>query len=169
MVDQTLPALSYINEVYRTVRSIQLATYSLYGTTLSVAEFDAQIESEAERLDVALKNLSVVSQANLSALRAEWQKFQSAVRSERDIMAASSVDWDGARTALASLKTHAVAIEGQIKQIDSRTRSDAEENSSQMLSAMSTSTTVMVGSPFLFALVSVAAVFVSRNTIVLPI
>lgn len=169
VVEQTLPALSFINDVDRSIQTIQLATYSLYGTTLSLGAFDEQFGVEAKNLEAALKSLAGVTATDLRGLKTEWVKFQEAVESERDIMAASSVDWDAARSALANLKVHAIAMHKEIQQIDATIRSDAESNSGQMLSDMSTSTSVMVGSSVLIALVSIGAFFLSRNTIAVPI
>jgi predicted nucleic acid-binding Zn-ribbon protein len=73
----------------------------------------------------------------LKALDAEWGRLQAAVQSIRGIMAADSVDWGGARSALANLKTHAASVEAQIQKLNKQIRFAAEQNSQQMLPDMS--------------------------------
>ena len=169
VVKETLPALSYINDIDRAVRSIQLATFSLYGTTLSVSGFDQEVDEYSGALQNSKEALGALAKVNLQGLESEWERFQEAVQTTRNIMAAPSIDWDGARNSLANLKTHAASIEGEIGNLDKQIRFAAEENSSQMLSDMSTSTATIVGSSILIALVSVLAFILSKRTVVLPI
>lgn len=169
VVEQTLPALSYINEIDRSVRSIQLATFSLYGTTMSMQDFESEVKLQAETLERSKQALTRVVPIDLRGLTDQWGQFQKAVEHERKIMAAERVDWDAARVALAKLKNQASAVENEIHKLDQQVRSAAADNSQQMLADMSTSTVIIVGSSLLIALVSVAAFFLSKKTVVAPI
>ena len=70
VVERTLPALSYVSQIDHVVQSMQLATLSLYGTTLSLAEFDQLVAVSGEQLERSMAGLKGSAAVDLRPLTA---------------------------------------------------------------------------------------------------
>jgi len=169
-VEQTLPQLSAIEQVGSFVSRLEILAYSLYGTTTSVGDFDQQQSELKDQLEHALKTLNDgENKVMTGALTAALASLDNSLDSLRGIMAASSIDWDGARENLANLSANATKVVEELAVIKSSVSDGAAHSSQMIIDDMSGTVKLIAMLVTGIAAVAIVAYVLARKQIAAPI
>jgi methyl-accepting chemotaxis protein len=165
-IDTTIPQLAALEQLGGAINRLEISAFSLYGTTTSLQEFDESRNDQQLRID---QQFQLVSQLPLNKLKASLQSLNDSLDALRRVMAAGSVDWDGARDELGRLSNYANQAHVELGVINEAV-ADSAETSSRIISQELSSSVVWV-----IALVAVIigfalfAYYLSRRQVAIPI
>jgi methyl-accepting chemotaxis protein len=163
-IEQTLPELSALQTINGLISLQEVSAFSLYGTTINSTRFDQQRSDYQQKIQQALgtnipterleKNLSIY-QKDLDRLRA--------------VMTSQPVDWDQARTDLATLSQHAAELRQLIAEIRTEVSNKASHSSKMILDDMSGTLQLLIAMIVGVSVVAIFAFWLSRQQIAKPI
>jgi methyl-accepting chemotaxis protein len=167
-VEQTLPQLGHLQTLAQTVKELEIAAYSLYGTTTDSAAFNRSYQAGIDNIESTIQSLRS-SELKLDALYSQQQQLDSALQDINRIMSAGSVDWDAARNSLASLSGKAGDISRELRRLTSNVEQKSQASSKMMIDALSDTAlliTLMIG---IIIVVAVIAYVLARRQVAAPI
>lgn len=166
-IDDTLPQLSALEQVGTGINRLEISAFSLYGTTVDVDTFDAQRRRHSDSIKQQLTALD--SQLPTTELNKTLQQLHTGLDQLRTIMAASSVDWDSARTELVSLSSNADNAFQLLQNIQKQVQQSAAHSSQEIEQELAGSLTLVIVLVSVIALFAVIAFSLSRQQIAKPI
>ena len=169
-VGETLPELESIEKLSTAVNQLELAAYSLYGTTSSSEEFQQRRKHLESSTQTPLANLNNQQHSQrLSSLRTGFEALGTTLNRLQQTMGGESIDWDQARSLLNSLSSDSANITQQLAGLKSTVATNASASSEMIIADMSSATTTLLTLVSLIMAVTVAAVSYTRRLIVAPI
>lgn len=163
-VKQTLPELKIIEESTQALAKMELAAYSYYGTTIENDAFNTQINQAHGQLETMRESFP-----DQQVLQNESLAFEQRVNAVNDIMTASPVDWDAARSALGNLSEQRAKFSNVLNEINASTTAQAKANSSTIISSLENSTYILAGGLGGIILMACLAYVFSRRLVANPI
>ncbi|BFM17218.1 hypothetical protein R50073_34010 [Maricurvus nonylphenolicus] len=167
-VEQTLPQLGQLQSLAQTVKELEIAAYSLYGTTTDSAAFNRSYQAGMSNIQSTIQSLRSSGLA-LDALNSQQQQLDSALQDINRIMSAGSVDWDAARDSLASLSGKAGDINKELRRLTANVEQKSQASSKMMIDDLSGAAlliTLMIG---IIIVVAVIAYVLARRQVAAPI
>ncbi len=166
-VDSTLPQLAQTERVQGALKELEIAAFSLYGTTTNTRQFENQRKDINETLNRELQRLSAKPEGR--ALNGDIEQVNNSLDSLFSIMDAESIDWDGAREELGRLSKACADVQTTLDRIKNTISSEASKSSDQILKDLSSSQMLVLILVFVIALVSVLAYVFARRQVSEPI
>jgi len=167
-VDVTLPELAALQDLSSAAQSLQLAAFSLYGTTSTAEEFDQSYQTQQGVIKSSIRGLAQAD-VRLPELRRELDELNRVLGQVRDTMAVKPVDWDAARRQLASLSAKTQSLAQSLTRNTRSVEASASANSEMIVEDLGGVLELI----FLLIAVTVAvaglAYFYSRSRIAQPI
>lgn len=162
----TLPVLAQLDLLLSNSKELELAGYSLYGTTLDSRNFKEKQQQLELKLQQANQDLS--HQLKLS-LDTELSAFHGALNSLSTVMAQSAVDWDLARVRLADLSQSSAVLANRLGELRLAVAAEASNDSMAIARQLSLSFVVIVSLISVLVLVSAGAFVLAQHQIATPI
>lgn len=163
---QTLPALKLINRLQDSSRQMVLLGFSLYGTTLSAADFLPAQRQLSQDLQQQHNDLSGLMPGKSLP---DMAKLDDAVNRLYQVMNANSVDWDEARLALTALDNDAASINRDLAALTENISTTAKTSTDGILQNLSKMTTLLLLLVFSIIAIIVIGFLFSRKQIAQPI
>lgn len=168
-VQETLPTLRAVEGASAALSNVQIASFGLYGLTTEANTFQRQINGLKAELDKTLQGISQAGLANLSQLNKEKGKIWRDVTRLQNIMGASSVDWDAARTALADIQKNMQGLQDLLTEVKTRASQNAEMASEGISNEITVMRTLIIASVLLILLITIASYSMAQRNIARPI
>lgn len=168
-VQQVLPTLTAVEETSSNINKLQIAAFGLYGTTLELGPFNQQLAVIEKELDGKLKSFQRNQMGNSRELETQKKAVLDEVKVLRDIMGAGSVDWDGARDALASMQTQIDKFQKSIASIKAAASANAEEASDNISAEIFAMRGLITLSVVSILVITVGSFLGAQNSIVAPV
>ena len=168
-IGQTLPQLNEFERYTQGVNALEIAAYSLYGTTTSPEDFDSERATLDKNIDHASERLQQLNSQTSKTLAPLREDVDNSLNRLHRIMAASSVDWDGARDVLSELSGQTQALHKAINTLKQQVSNEAQQSSKMIVSDMSSATATLYLLVSVIILVAVSAYLLSRKQISAPI
>jgi len=169
-VGATLPELESIEQLSTAVNQLELAAYSLYGTTSTSEEFKKRRKTLDNSTLSPLTNLNNEQHSQrLSSIRKGFETINGTLNRLQQTMSAESIDWDQARNLLNTLSSDSAAITKQLSDLKSTVARNAAASSEMIIDDMSSATTTLLILVGIIMAVTIAAVSYTRRLIVAPI
>jgi methyl-accepting chemotaxis protein len=166
-VAQTLPALSNINLLQSTSKELVLKGYSLYGTTITVEQFQSSRKNLQQQLDTYNDELTRLSPNTMT--KASIEKVKTALNSLYDVMSQSEVDWDLARERLAALDQQAMKLASELESLREKISADASNSVEDIHTHLDSDLVIIVVLVLVLAAVALIAYLISQRQIAVPI
>jgi len=166
-VDKTLPQLSQLEQISSTISQLEIAAYSLYGTTIDVGTFDGKREIIDRRRGAALSSLQ--DNLQLSQLTSQIQTLDQSLDQLRGIMANSDINWDAARRQLGDLSSTASASLSELANIKEQVSNAANTSSMNIIDDMSATVKLVIMMVSGIFVVSLLAYVFARSQVARPI
>ena len=169
-VEATLPELRALEALTEAAGQLEIAAYSLYGTTTEAVDFDKTLDSQRQQINTALQGLQgEKSNLDTGSLEEGFSNWELSLLTLRGTMTASRVDWDEARANLAVLSKQANVLRETLGVLKSTISDEASRRSMLIMSDMQQIHRLMVGLVAVIIAVAVAAWIFSRRQIAQPI
>lgn len=162
----TLPVLAQLDLLLSHSKELELAGYSLYGTTLSSQDFKEKQQQLELRLQQA--NQDLTRQTKLS-LETELSAFHTALDRLSGVMAEPKVDWDFARERLAELSQSSAVLVTRLGELRIAVAEDANAGSVAIAQQLSLSFIVIISLISVLVVVAVGAFVLAQHQIASPI
>ncbi|MBB6522763.1 methyl-accepting chemotaxis protein [Pseudoteredinibacter isoporae] len=166
-VDETLPAVSAIEQLGQQVDKLMIASYAFYSTSIDSGQFQSQLAESTRAIEKAL---------GIPALRKDSKAMLQRVatldnisRQLLDTMSAESIDWDGARETLADMQSERDATHTDLQTIKNTLERDANESAAMIRDDISAITSLVLLMLLAISGVAIGAFWFSRRTISQPI
>jgi len=169
-ISQTLPELSDLQQVKKSLNAIQIAAYGLYGTVIDANKFTQSMRVNTKYFDeLLMANDALSSHQEFQAIVKEIKVLVAVMKRLKGVMTADSVDWDGARDILGEVDKHSKKISENLTQISHKVSLNASSSSTAIDSKISDIQFLVLG--LLVSIVTVAAIAytLSHKKIALPI
>ena len=166
-VEDSLPQLSSLEKIGRSVNQYEIAAYLLYATQ-KVNQYDQQRLTQKKHLEPALQQLND-SQIGTQTLNVSLLKLDESLDKIRRFMSASEIDWDDARLELSTLSSRANNTAEMLANIHSAVSSTATKSSQQILMEMSGAIHLIILLVTAIAVVVVFAYLLARKQVANPI
>lgn len=165
-VEQTLPDLANLRELAEHIKQAELNAYLLYGYSINIEQFrDAQAE-----LNKNMQRVSNEINMDDKKLMQELNQFKSQLAQIETLLAdKDNIDWDKARTQLASLTQSSNQLNTELKKHTTDLSNSASHRSSEIVSDMSRSIWLISLLLLCIIIISGLAYLFSRRTISSPI
>lgn len=167
-VSRTLPALNAINTIQSDSKNLVLNSYSLYGTTLSVSEFEEQYAAVINNVEQQFNTLSLLGNSTNEA-QANFESLSVAVLSLQNTMSASSISWDTARDDLEEIASSSEVLNTVLNEIRSSVERAAGARTMAIADELDVSQWIILILIALLVLVSVAGYALAKQQIANPI
>jgi len=135
-VEETLPELAALQDLSSAAQALQLSAFSLYGTTSTGDEFDRSYDTQQEAISSSLTALGKAD-VQLPGLRREFDELNRLLGQVRDTMSVKPVDWDGARSQLASLSAKTQSLRQSLTSNTRSVEASASANSEMIVDDLS--------------------------------
>ncbi|XOV77400.1 MAG: methyl-accepting chemotaxis protein [Aestuariibacter sp.] len=168
-VDQTLPTLRAAEQVSSALNKVQIAAFGLYGTTLTLNDFNTQLRNQEAIVTEKLKELERANLGNSSGITQAKQKAWQQVDNLKNIMAADGVDWDGAREALASIQKEMTALNELIATVNAAASTQAQDSSDAISDEIGSMRTLIIVSVLLISGITVGSFLMAQQNITKPV
>lgn len=168
-VDRTLPQLSQLERVSAALGKLEIAAYSLYGTTIDVDTFDQRRDNINQSRSEAIEAINASGGVDLSSLKRSLSSVDQSLDQLRSVMAASSVDWDRARSQLGTLSSNAGMALEQLSQINTQVSDAASASSMRIIDDMSGTITLILMLVSAIVIVALLAYVFARSQVSNPI
>ncbi|WP_051559964.1 methyl-accepting chemotaxis protein [Marinobacterium jannaschii] len=168
-VEKTIPELEYLELTASTVKEQELSAYSLYGTTTSVAQFE-QKRSELDRLMMGnLEKLQETGYREVGGLERDLGSISRSLDQVHNIMSASDIDWNSARSELMVLTDLSAAALQRLERVKRAVSEDAAQSSEQILQNMNETIQMVAVLVTIIGLVAAAGFIFARRQVAKPI
>ncbi|MCL1114312.1 MULTISPECIES: methyl-accepting chemotaxis protein [Shewanella] len=165
-VDGTLPALKSITKLQSHAKELVLIGYSLYGTTISVTEFNEQKAQLAQNLNQQYQYLnSVIS----TPLMPQIDALYAALSALESTMSQPSIDWDNAREQLSLLNNSANELKDRLDTLVQDISAKANHNASNIQNELGDNTLLIYVLVGLMVVVALGAYLAAQKQIANPI
>lgn len=168
-VEQTLPTLRAAEQVSSGLNAVQIAAFGLYGTTLSLTEFNARLSASEKEINSKLAELGRANLGDDKKIMAAKDKAWQHITSLKNIMAANSVDWDGARVALANIQTEMAGLNELISDLNAAASRQAEQASDKISDEISNMRTLILLSVVLISGITSGSFWMTQQNIAKPV
>ena len=166
----TLPELEQVEQLQSGINELILSAYSLYGTTTNVEQFTNTYQQADTRIRASIEKLKALdSQFNTEPLESELSGYRDDLSALKSNMAASAVDWDGARDQLAQLSKRVAQIEALLKSHKQHISETATASSKRIFTKLSDALTLNWLMVAVIVGVAVLAYVYSRKQVVAPV
>lgn len=169
-IDMTLPELEALESIATNTNKLELAGYSLYGTTITTDEFDQKFSIHTKSAEEAFNKLkNNESNLNLAPLKASLDDFYVEFETLRNIMIEEYINWDSARTTLGELTAKALIVSKHINQATRQVGATATSSSNTITSALNYSIQLIFMLVAAIIVVALLFYFLSQHFIAKPI
>ncbi len=168
-VDGTLPQLNSLTHLASQVNKMEIAAYSLYGTTIDVAAFDQQRDTLVANRQAHLDSLQTNGQIDFTLLNSALVAMDQSADQLRAVMAANRIDWDLARQHIATLSEHAQQGLSQLTQINETVGSQAKHSSQTIIDDMAGTVQLVLLMVAGIVIVALIAYIFARSQVAQPI
>lgn len=166
-VDETLPAVSAVEQVGQQVDKLLIASYAFYSTSIDGQRFQSQLDESSKSIEKAMTfpALRKDSQVMLQHVAALGNISQQLL----DNMSAESIDWDGARDTLADLQFERDSTHSNLQKIKTTLEREANDSAGMIRDDISAITNLVLLMLLAITGVAIGAFWFSRRTISKPI
>lgn len=161
-IGQSLPKLSALEDAGKQLSRLQIAAYSLYGTTLSTEGFNQEFADAGPRLEQQLQRLD-------GGLTDYYPPLSTSLQSLNRIMSANSVDWDSARDVLAKLTQQAETLSAALTESQTKAEQGANQANTEISHAIDKMRFELIIAVLIISAIIVAAFIFAQKLISQPI
>lgn len=166
---QTIPSLAQIEQASMSLKSLQLAAYGLYGTTLDSQSFSNKRNSFSNALSQSLTQLNDTARTlNVRGHFSDAAVMQQ-IAQLQTTMSANSIDWDGARTILDQLERDVAQLSTSLSALKTAVASQATQQAETIAAQLHQIRLNLIAAGIATLLIIVVVLLFSRRTIVDPV
>jgi methyl-accepting chemotaxis protein len=165
---ELLPKLQSIEVISKELSELQLATYALYGTTISAEQFSQFYATSKRTLTEQLSQFEDEMFSKIGSKQSFTELFQVIDKLYATMMNRDSVDWDEARSYLERLQSIKHKLDEALNEVKNSVQETAQKDSryiQQQILSMHTSI-ILVG--FVILVIIIVAFVTARRGIVVP-
>jgi methyl-accepting chemotaxis protein len=166
-VDSTLPQLAQTERVQMALKELEIAAFSLYGTTTSTDQFQSQRSEINQTLNRDIRSLSAKPEGR--PLNDKLDQVNSSLDALYQVMNGETIDWDAARDELGTLSKACLDAQDTLGRIKTTISQEASKSSDQILKDLSNSQMWVLMLVLVIAMVSVLAYVFARRQVSGPI
>jgi len=168
-VDRTLPQLSQLERISASVGKLEIAAYSLYGTTIDVATYDQRRDTINQIRGQAVRALQSSGGIRLEGLSRSLNDMDQSLDQLRNTMSAGTINWDSARNELGTLSANASTALEQLSQINTQVSKSASDSSMTIIDDMAGTVQLIILLVSSIVIVALLAYIFARKQVANPI
>lgn len=168
-VQTTLPTLSAVDEVSANLNKLQIAAFGLYGTTLTIDDFEREASAAQGVLDNKIKELQRANLGSSRNLDSAKSSLLQRINELKAIMSADGIDWDGARVSLGAIQQEMGNIQEIVASVKDAASRQAEESSQSISDEISNMRTLIIISVLLISGITIGSLLMTQNNIAKPV
>ncbi len=169
-VQSTLPSIQALERTGTLIDKIQNAAYAYYGTSINREQFTKTTAEQKAELNSLLTSHPELTRILVNTpLQSNVEKTYPQLQQLEQIMSASSVDWDAARTTLTRLSEQSALVLENIHELKVMVENQASDSAMSIEDQLQQIVTLIIGMIVLIFLAALAAYFMTRKTIARPI
>lgn len=166
---QTIPSLEQIEQASMSLKSLQLAAYGLYGTTLDSQSFSNKRKTFSDALSLSLSQLNEIARTlNVSGNFSDAAVMRQ-ITQLQTIMSADSIDWDGARSILDQLERDVAQLSRSLFTLKTAVAAQATKQADTIAAQLHQISLNLIATGIATLLIIVVVLLFSRRTIVDPV
>lgn len=169
-IGKTLPELNDLQQVQKSLDTVQIAAYGLYGTMIEGDDFAGVISENTKQFEQLLVSSDVLaSHQEHQTIVAEIKALMVIMARLQQVMIADEVDWDGARDKLVELDKHSKIISARLSKVSENVSLNASASSAAINTEIADIQLLILALLASIVTVAVVAYALSHKKIALPI
>ena len=165
----TLPTLRAFEQTQSALNALHINAYALYGTTLSLNEYQKRIAEHQKQLNQSLESLKQLEALTESSLREQLKEINQSLKSLEATMSSAHIDWDVARSHLSQLQQEMDVFQTTMTRSKTSIVLAAQDGAKHISQQLASMNLLTLGSVLLISIITCLAFFLSQRQIAVPI
>ena len=164
-----LPKLRAFEQTQSALNSLHIDAYALYGTTLSLGEYQKRVTEHQEQLTHSLQILNGLQALTENRIREQNDKINQSLKNLETTMSNARIDWNAARSHLSQLQKEMDVFQTTMTQSKASIVLAAQDGANHISQQLASMNILTLGSVFIISIITCLAFLLSQRQIAVPI